>query len=112
MAVYVHNITIQQGSTFSVVFQVEGTQTNAPKDLTGYTSSSQLRKTYSSSSAVSFASTITDPIEGAVKISMDSTVTSSLKPGRYVYDVKIENPLEIFRVVEGTALVRPEVTKS
>lgn len=110
MAVYVHNITIDQGADFSVTFNVEGTQSNAAKDLTGYSASAQLKKTYTSSTSTSFASTISSPSDGTISISMDSSVTSNLKYGRYVYDVKITDPSETVRVVEGTAIVRAGVT--
>jgi len=110
MAVYVYNLTINQGADFSLVFDVEGSQTNAPKDLSGYSASAQLKKTYSSSSAVSFASTISDPEQGVIQISMDASVTSGIKPGRYVYDVKVSSNLETLRVIEGTVLVRAGVT--
>ena len=100
MAVYVHNILINQGSDYSVTFTVEGSQTNAAKNLSGYSASAQLKKTYTSSTSTSFASTISSPTNG----------TSGLKQGRYVYDVIITNPSETTRVVEGTALVRAGVT--
>jgi|DEB0MinimDraft_10_1074344.scaffolds.fasta_scaffold00052_9 hypothetical protein len=110
MAVYVHNITINQGADFSLSFTVEGSQTNSPQDLTGYSASAQLKKTYTSSTSTSFASTITVPSDGTISLTLDSSVTSGLKEGRYVYDVLITNPSETTRVVEGTALVRAGVT--
>lgn len=111
MAVYVYNLTINQGADFEFVFDIEGgSPANSPKDLTGYTASAQLKKTYTSSSAISFASTISNPENGTIQLTMDSTVTSGIKPGRYVYDVKVSSNLETLRVIEGTVLVRAGVT--
>ena len=70
-----------------------------------------MRKTYSSSSAVSFASTISSPDTGLISISLKPDQTSALKPGRYVYDIKIFNDGKQFKVVEGSALVRAGVTR-
>ena len=112
MAVYVHNLTINQGSDFDMTFDIEGGVSGDPLDLTGYSASAQLRKSHSSSTAVSFAATTgVDASFGEVKVSLAATVTANLKPGRYVYDVLVSNPAETVRVVEGTALVRSGVTR-
>jgi len=112
MAIFVSNIVIEQGFDFDTTFQLEDTATAALLDLTGYTVESQLRKTYTSSTAVSFASTITDATKGKVQISMASTITADLKPGRYVYDVKLTTGGgAISKPVEGAALVRAGVTR-
>jgi len=112
MAIFVSNIVIEQGFDFGTYFQLEDTITNNLLDLTGYTMEAQLRKTYSSSSSVSFASSISDPSEGLIQISLGSTETSLLKPGRYVYDVKLTtNEGLITKAVEGAALVRSGVTR-
>mgnify|MGYP003125056059 CR=1 FL=1 len=111
MAVYVHNLTIDQGSDFEIYFDVEGTETNAPKSLVGYAASAQLRKTYTSSTKVAFAATVTSPERGTVRISLGSSVTSSIKSGRYLYDVYVKDINENIRIVEGTALVRAGVTR-
>ena len=112
MAVFVSNIVIEQGFDFNTTFELEDTATQNPLNLTGYTVSSQLRKTYTSSSATTFSSTITEVNQGKVKISLGSTITSNLKSGRYVYDVKITSTGGIVeKVVEGSALVRAGVTR-
>jgi len=112
MAIFVSNIVIEQGFDFDTTFQLEDTATANLLDLTGYTVESQLRKTYTSSTAVSFASTITDATKGKVQISMASTITADLKPGRYVYDVKLTTGGgSISKPVEGAALVRAGVTR-
>ena len=48
---------------------------------------------------------------GLISITMTAAKTVTLKPGRYVYDVKIVNAGKDYKAVEGTALVRPGVTR-
>jgi len=110
MAVYVSNIVIEQGYSFDTSFQLEDTRTNEPLILTNASTKATLKKTYTSSSSVSFASTITSPEQGTISISLSASQTVSLKPGRYVYDVKIFNEGREYKAVEGAALVRPGVT--
>ena len=110
MAVYVSNIVIEQGYSFDTSFQMEDTRTNEPLILTNATTEASLKKTYTSSSSVSFASTIISPEKGTISISLTASQTTSLKPGRYVYDVKIFNEGREYKAVEGAALVRPGVT--
>lgn len=110
MAVYVSNIVIEQGYSFDTSFQLEDTRTNEPLILTSSTTEARLKKTYSSSSSVSFASTVTSPEQGTISISLSASQTRLLKPGRYVYDVKIFNDGREYKAVEGAALVRPGVT--
>ena len=110
MAVYVSNIVIEQGYSFDTSFQLEDTRTNEPLILTNASTQAKLKKTYTSSSSVSFASTITRPEQGTISISLTATQTTSLKPGRYVYDVKIFDDGREFKAVEGAALVRAGVT--
>ena len=112
MAVFVSNIVIEQGFDFDSTFILEDTVTTNLLDLTGYTIESQLRKTYTTSTSVSFATTVTNPTQGQVEISLGSTTTSSLKEGRYVYDIKATTlDGSVLKLVEGSALVRPGVTR-
>jgi|TARA_Y100000033_G_scaffold11971_1_gene11131 hypothetical protein len=111
MAVFVSNITIEQGFDFDTSFQLEDTRTNSPLVLTGVETEGMLRKSYSSSSSVSFASTVADDSNGIISISLTSTQTAALKPGRYVYDIKITNAGKEYKAVEGSALVRAGVTR-
>ena len=112
MAVYVSNIVIEQGFDFDTSFQLEDTRTNNFLDLVGAGTSAMLRKHSSSTSAVSFASTVSQPENGIISITMLAATTVDIKPGRYVYDVEIANAPEVIRVREGIVTVTPQVTKS
>jgi hypothetical protein len=111
-AVYVSNLIINAGATFSQTFNLEDTATNAPLSLTGYTASAQMRKWAGSSSSTSFTCTIESPATaGKLTISLTSTQTANLKPGRYVYDILITSGNIKNRVIEGMVLVTEGVTK-
>lgn len=111
MAVYVSNIVIEQGYSFDTTYQLADTRTNEPLILTNSSTEASLKKTYTSLSSVSFASTISNPMQGNISISLTPQQTTALKPGRYVYDVKIiTDEGREFKAVEGSALVRPGVT--
>ena len=112
-AVYVNNLVINSGSDFSQSFTFQNSDTESALDLTNFTVDAQLRKWSGSSTSVSFASTITNPpTVGQVYLTLTSTETVSIKPGRYIYDIVITDSYNIkTRVVEGMVLVREGVTR-
>lgn len=112
-AVYVSNIVINSGSDFNQVFTLENTDSNSILDLTNYSAKSQFRKHSASSSYVEFDCSIISPLEGKILIGLSTSVTTYLKPGRYLYDIVITEPVSSSktRVVEGMVLVREGVTK-
>lgn len=111
-AVYVSNLVINTGATFSQTFTLENSESNSVLDLSGYSISAQMRKWAGSSSSTSFDSTIVNVNSGTISVGLGSTATASLKPGRYVYDVIIsDNSGVVTRVVEGSVLVREGVTR-
>lgn len=77
MAVYVSNIVIDQGYFFDTTYQLEDTRTNEPLILGNSSTESRLKKTYTSSSSVSFASTISDPISGDLYVGGDLYVAET-----------------------------------
>jgi len=111
MAVFVSNIVIEQGFDFNTTFVLEDTVTTNLLNLSNYTIQSQLRKTYSTSNHVDFDTLVSNPEKGEVVISIASTVTANLKEGRYVYDIKGIVGDNVLKLIEGTALVRPGVTR-
>ena len=111
-AVYVNNLVVNSGADFSQSFTLEGSDTNSAFDLTNYTVEAQMRKWAGSSTATSFNATIeSPPTIGQILLRLTSAQTTSLKPGRYVFDVKILNSGREYKAVEGAALVRAGVTR-
>ena len=112
-AVYVSNIVVNAGSDFSQTFTLESFDTNSALDLSSYTLTSQMRKHAASSSVITFNTTKVNASQGVIQIGLTTSVTSSLKPGRYIYDIVARNGITstTTRVIEGMVLVREGVTR-
>lgn len=111
MAAYLE-LTLEQGANLTSVVTVNNAQGDAV-NLTTYSAASQLRKSYYSSSANTLAATITGNANGEITLTMTAANTALLTPGRYVYDLVITNSTDNSktRVIEGTAIVLPSVTR-
>ncbi len=111
MAAYLE-LTIEQGANLTSIVTVNDVEGDAV-NLTNYTASSQLRKSYYSSSANTLTATVTGNANGQITLSMTAANTAVLTPGRYVYDLVITNTVDNSktRVIEGTAIILPSVTR-
>jgi len=110
MAAYVSNIVIDVGADFNQTFNLEDIA-NAPLDLTGYTGASKMKKHHSSlTTAATFTVTFPARAQGIMKIALPASTTNGLKPGRYVYDVLLNDGSEKTRVIEGSAIVTAGIT--
>jgi len=110
MATY-SNLFIDQGSTFNFTIDLEKTS-GASLDLTNYSARGQIRKSYSSTAATDFTISV-DAANTELNVSLTATQTNNLKPGRYVYDIEIEddsNPAIVTRILQGQVTVTPRVT--
>lgn len=104
------NIVIDQGVDYSTNVTLTDEDENVI-DLTGYTANSQIRKTFTSSNAVTFSTSIS-PASGIVTLSLTANQTSNIASGRYVYDVFLTNGSGVkSRIVEGIVTVTPRVTQ-
>ncbi len=112
MAIY-SNLTIDQGSTFSAEIDVTDIAGNA-LNLNGYQVAGQIRKSYTSTTATDFVSSIVSEANGTVKIELAASTTNGMKAGRYVYDVEITktSTSEVTRIIEGQVEVKPGVTRA
>jgi hypothetical protein len=81
-------------------------------DLTGYTAASQMRKSYQSTVAYNFTTSISNPTQGRVRVELSSEQSRAIPAGKYLYDLEVTSPSgERTRVVEGIVLINPEITK-
>jgi hypothetical protein len=105
-------LTIEQGANLTSIVTVNDAQGDAV-NLSTYTASSQLRKSYYSSSANTLSAIVTGNSNGQITLSMTAANTGVLTPGRYVYDLVITNSVDNSktRVIEGIAIVLPSVTR-
>ena len=107
------NITIDQGETYTntnSVFLADGV---TAMNLTGYTVASKMRQNYTSTTAHTISTTITNPATaGKIDSSLSATETSAIKGGYYVYDLEITSSGGVVtRVVEGKVHMKPGVTR-
>jgi hypothetical protein len=109
MTVYVSNIVINAGSDFSQTFNLENVA-NSPLNLTGYTGSALMKKHPASLGTTAFVVSFPNRIFGQVALSLGSSITSTLKPGRYCYDILLNDGSIKTRVVEGSAIVTAGIT--
>jgi hypothetical protein len=111
MAAYVSNIVIDVGSDFSQIYTLESSNDNSILDLNGCVINSQMRKHSASSKWIDFDAVIIDVPLGKIGIGLTNSVTTNIKPGRYIFDIVITKNSFTQKVVEGMALVREGATK-
>lgn len=118
MAQY-EDLTIDQGADVAVellLLEKDG----SIKDLTGFSASAKMKRSYNADSDNTQAFTTTidaqTPENGKLILELTNTQTDALKAGRWVYDVEISyvdsdgnNIIE--RVLEGNIQVTPSVTR-
>lgn len=110
MSVYVRNLVIDTNDDFAETFELEQSG-GLPVNLTGFGASCYMRKSPETSSFKAFTVGITSAADGQIQISMASTVTATIKPGMYVYDLLLVRPNGNKAIgVEGNILVRAGIS--
>lgn len=105
------NLEIDQGSDFSIEMILENDD-GTPMDLRQFSVYSQFRRSYGSTIGYTFQASIVDELNGVIRLSLSGVASSAIRPGRYLYDVEISNPVPSkTRVVEGIITINPEITK-
>lgn len=113
MAEYVE-LYIDQGSDFSTTINIVDENTNLPENASGYVITSSLRRSVlSPNSSANLVCSIVNPLGGEISIELDAANTSNLRPGNYLFDVRIYKPAtsEYSRLIEGVIYVTPSITK-
>lgn len=108
------NISADQGANFQVNVDLEDANSD-PLNLTHFTMSGQIRRTYKSENFVNFSvSIVGNANNGAIVIELTASQTSNMKAGRYVYDVYATHTEsnDVIKVLEGIFEIIPSVTKS
>jgi len=106
-------LTIDQGTSFSASIDLANDDGSAI-NVTGYTFSSQIRKSYySANSTANLTVTVTNAATGNILLRLDSANTSNIKAGRYLFDLKMANNTtdSVTRILEGIVTVTPQVTR-
>ena len=103
------NIVIDQGTTFNTSFTFTD-DNDDPINFSTYTAASQMRKSYSSTTAHSFTVGLGE--SGTITLGMSANATSQISAGRYLYDIEVTDANGVrSRLVEGIVTVTPEVTR-
>ena len=114
MAAGYTELFLEQGTTFNTTITLDD-NVGESFNLVGYTASSQMRKSYYSSSAAATFTVQTGDggNDGSITMSLSANETANIAAGRYVYDVYVtSNTGYRARVLEGIVNVSPQVTKT
>lgn len=112
-----HNLTIEQGATFRRVISLRDYNTNAIKNLTGFTARMQIRAFVADTATLVSLTTenggITiDAAEGQITLIITAAVTASMTWRKAVYDLEIiDGSGTVTRLLQGSIIVSPEVTR-
>lgn len=112
MAAYVE-LYMDQGATFENTLTITDDVTNATVNISGYTITSQMRRSYYSANAsANITCTIVNAATGNVLMSMTAANTANIRPGRYLFDVETTDVGgKVNRILEGIINVTPGVTR-
>jgi hypothetical protein len=105
-----------QGASFDYTLTWQTGET--PVNLSGYTARMQVRDTYDGGSAVVSITSGTGitlgGTAGTILVELTATQTAAIDAtpsGQYVYDLELVSGSTVTRLVEGTFIVSPEVTR-
>lgn len=104
------HLVIDAGTTYSTTLNL--TDDNGDiLNLNNFQANAVMKKWYTSTNSVVFNASINVAM-GTVTLELDANVTSTIVPGRYVYDVDLTDlgANTVSRVVEGIITVTPSVT--
>ena len=102
------NIVLDQATDFTISLPLVDNNGD-PINLSGYTANSVMRRWYTSNVFISFNTSI-NAIMGIITLGLDASISANSYPGRYVYDVTINNGIVTSRVYEGEIFITPAVT--
>lgn len=109
MAQYL-DLYVDQNTDFSqtlIVTNSDGT----PTDLTGGSIASSLRRSNYSANSISFTTSIVDATQGSISLSLSHSVTATILPARYLYDVLFtDSSGNVHKIFYGILTVNPGVT--
>ena len=121
-----NKLTVVDGNTNEVLLQIDqgtdftetlnfftDTNNTTPKNLTGYTFRAKARYGHhkNDNDVVTFVTAVTDAAGGIVNWALDDTVTATMKPGTWYFDLESETAGgEVSRILWGKLEVSPEAT--
>lgn len=88
------NLILDQAADFSIDLPLTD-QNGDPLNLSGFTANSAMRRSYTSNTFIDFNVSV-NSIGGIITLKLGASVSANLYPGRYVYDVNLNNGVIIF----------------
>ena len=112
------DLIIDQGTDITVELHLKE-ESGAPKDLSGHVVRGKIKKNFNTVDSDQIfdwlAGIQTPSADGIATLTLTNTVTDTMKPGRYVYDVELvsgdSDDQVVERILEGKINVTPSVTK-
>jgi len=112
----IYNIICDQGSTFTRQLTWKDSAGSAV-NLTGYTARMDVRTSIDAAGAAVLSLTTTNGrivlggTAGTINLSAEATATQAVQSGNYVYDLELVSGSTVTRLVQGSFVVRGEVTR-
>lgn len=110
----IYDLECPQGTTFTRLLTIKND--GVPMNLSGYTARMQVRLNYDSNDTIvslTPGSGITlSASAGQITLGISASATAAFSPKSYVYDLEIESGGgDVSRLMQGTFVVSPEVTR-
>jgi len=112
----IYNIIADQGSTFSRQLTWNDSNGSAV-NLTGYTARMDVRTSIDAAGAAVLSLTtengriVLGGSAGTINLSAEATATQAIESGNYVYDLELVSGSTVTRLVQGSFVLRGEVTR-
>lgn len=109
-----HDITIDQGSDFSLSITIS--ESGVARDLSTWNARASLRSTLGASTATNFSINTDNASDGILVMTLGHDVSRDMEAGFYVYDLEIfqgtaPDETKVTRILQGRATLRGEVTR-
>lgn len=106
-----YDIIIDQGATYALAVSLK--ENGSSMSLTGSSVLAQIRKDSGTALLASFTASTSGTTSGVVSLSLSDSVTKSLPPGVFHYDVLLtKSGGTKIRILEGKATVTPAISVS
>jgi len=107
-----YDLVLYRGDYFPMSITLRDAS-NVVMNLTGYTGKASIRATYEDAVAYNFTVTIPAPTTGAVQLVLPSSVSVTLAPGSYIWDVQLTEPggANVRTYIAGDVKVYDEVSR-
>ena len=106
-----YKIEARQGQTLDKTFT--WTVNNGPVNVTGFDAAMQVRSSWDSGTVVLDASdfiTLGGTL-GTVRVNIPAGTIAAINPGRYQYDLELDNGGTVTTLLAGVFQVNPEITR-